>query len=308
MRLFVDTTPLRVSRDFRRLWIGPGGLVLRQRRSRPPRSPIRCSTRRARRSPSGCSASCSSCRCCLFSLVGGAFADGVDKRRLLLARHRASRWRARSRSRSTRRSIIRRSGCCICSWARQRARRSRSSFPVLRSLLPILVDDELRPAAFALQSTYGSFGMMAGPAVGGLLIGRRRAHERVRGRRRDVRDRARRVLRASRRRRRSGGRSASRVVDPGRAALPARPFRHHEHRSASTSSRWCSACRARCSRRSPSGSVAAPELYGLLLSSVAAGAFVASLVERLDDVASTHKAEPCCGRHGVGHRPSPSPA
>jgi len=29
----------------------------------------------------------------------------------------------------------------------------------------------LRTAAFALQSTYGSFGMMAGPAIGGLLIG-----------------------------------------------------------------------------------------------------------------------------------------
>jgi MFS family permease len=34
----------------------------------------------------------------------------------------------------------------------------------------LLVEEELRPAAFALQSTYGSFGMMAGPAVGGLLI------------------------------------------------------------------------------------------------------------------------------------------
>ncbi len=43
-------------------------------------------------------------------------------------------------------------------------------FPVLRSLLPLLLEEELRPAAFALQSTYGSFGMMAGPAVGGVLI------------------------------------------------------------------------------------------------------------------------------------------
>jgi len=44
------------------------------------------------------------------------------------------------------------------------------SFPVLRSLLPLLLDAEVRPAAFALQSTYGSFGMMAGPAVAGVLI------------------------------------------------------------------------------------------------------------------------------------------
>jgi hypothetical protein len=45
------------------------------------------------------------------------------------------------------------------------------NFPVLRSLLPMLVDEELRPAAYALQSTYASFGMMAGPAIAGVLIG-----------------------------------------------------------------------------------------------------------------------------------------
>ncbi len=44
-------------------------------------------------------------------------------------------------------------------------------FPVMRSLLPLLLEEALRPAAFTLQATYGSFGMMAGPAVGGLLIG-----------------------------------------------------------------------------------------------------------------------------------------
>ena len=40
-----------------------------------------------------------------------------------------------------------------------------------RSLLPLLVEEELRPGRFALQSTYGTFGMMVGPAVGGVLIG-----------------------------------------------------------------------------------------------------------------------------------------
>jgi MFS family permease len=44
------------------------------------------------------------------------------------------------------------------------------SFPVTRSLLPLLLPGELRPAAYALQSIYGSFGMMAGPAVAGVLI------------------------------------------------------------------------------------------------------------------------------------------
>jgi MFS family permease len=34
----------------------------------------------------------------------------------------------------------------------------------------LLLAEDLRPAAFALQSTYGSFGMMAGPAVAGVII------------------------------------------------------------------------------------------------------------------------------------------
>jgi len=45
------------------------------------------------------------------------------------------------------------------------------TYPLTRSLLPLLLEEDLRPAAFALQATYGSFGMMAGPAIGGLLIG-----------------------------------------------------------------------------------------------------------------------------------------
>jgi MFS family permease len=45
------------------------------------------------------------------------------------------------------------------------------TFPVVRSLMPLLLDRELRPAGFALQATYGSFAMMAGPALAGLLIG-----------------------------------------------------------------------------------------------------------------------------------------
>ena len=44
------------------------------------------------------------------------------------------------------------------------------AYPVTRSLLPLLVKEDLRPSAFALQSTYGTFGMMVGPAVGGVLI------------------------------------------------------------------------------------------------------------------------------------------
>src|SRR5262249_52140747 len=44
-------------------------------------------------------------------------------------------------------------------------------FPVMRSLLPLLLEPEHRPAGFALQSIYGSFSMMLGPAVAGVIIG-----------------------------------------------------------------------------------------------------------------------------------------
>jgi MFS family permease len=104
----------------------------------------------------------------LFALIGGAFADSVDKRLLLLS--------------STATSL----GCSIVLavnasldqpqlWVLYAVGALASgalavNFPVLRSLLPMLLDDELRPAGYALQATYASFGMMAGPALGGVLI------------------------------------------------------------------------------------------------------------------------------------------
>ena len=83
MRLFVDTTPLRVSRDFRRLWIGQAVSffgstitiaalpyqVFHQTRSSLAVGLLGV----AQLGP-----------LLLFSVVGGAFADRVDKRRLLL--------------------------------------------------------------------------------------------------------------------------------------------------------------------------------------------------------------------------------
>jgi MFS family permease len=105
----------------------------------------------------------------LFSLVGGAFADSIDKRRLLIGVTATS------------------FGCSAALAANASLDHPRLwllyvlgaivsgvvavSFPVLRALLPMLLDSELRPAGYALQATYASFGMMAGPALGGVLIG-----------------------------------------------------------------------------------------------------------------------------------------
>jgi len=105
----------------------------------------------------------------VFGLVGGAFADGHDKRRVLLGV-----------------SVI--AMACSVASGHQRPPRTPpalvmyalgavagATFAVTFSrrafATAALLDVELRPAAFALQSTYGSFGMMAGPAIAGLVIG-----------------------------------------------------------------------------------------------------------------------------------------
>ena len=105
----------------------------------------------------------------LCSLVGGALADGLDKRRLLLGVTLTSM--ACSIALALNASLDHPQLWLLYVLGATASAMFAVSFPVLRSLLPLLLEDELRPAAFALQSTYGSFGMMAGPAVAGVLIG-----------------------------------------------------------------------------------------------------------------------------------------
>jgi MFS family permease len=104
----------------------------------------------------------------ICGLVGGALADAVDKRTLLLALGACAAvnsallaWNA---------SLHHPHLWAIYVLGVLSTSAGALLFPVMRSLLPLLLADDLRPAAFTLQATYGSFGMMAGPAVGGLLI------------------------------------------------------------------------------------------------------------------------------------------
>jgi len=104
-----------------------------------------------------------------FAILGGALADSFDKRRMLLV--------------VTSVAICCSGGLAVNAtldhpqlWVvfvlgAATAAVFGSTTPVVRSLLPLLLEVELRPAAFTLQSTYGSFGMMAGPALAGILIG-----------------------------------------------------------------------------------------------------------------------------------------
>jgi MFS family permease len=104
----------------------------------------------------------------VFSIVGGAFADSVDKRRLLLGVNIAAL--TSSVALAANASLDEPKVWVLYVIGAASSAIFAVSYPVTRSLLPMLLSAELRPAAYALQSTYGSFGMMAGPAVGGLLI------------------------------------------------------------------------------------------------------------------------------------------
>jgi MFS family permease len=168
MRLLVDTTPLKVSRDFRRLWSGQavsffGSMIT------TAALPYQVFHQTGSSLAVGLLGVAQLGPLLLFSLVGGALADGIDKRRLLLGVTAISM--ACSIALAVNASLDHPQLWLLYVLGAAAAAMFAVSFPVLRSLLPLLLEDELRPAAFALQSTYGSFGMMAGPAVAGLLIG-----------------------------------------------------------------------------------------------------------------------------------------
>ena len=83
MRLLVDTTPLRVSRDFRRLWVGQavsfvGSMIT------VAALPYQVFHQTGSSLAVGLLGLAQLGPLLVFSLVGGAFADSVDKRRLLL--------------------------------------------------------------------------------------------------------------------------------------------------------------------------------------------------------------------------------
>jgi MFS family permease len=168
MRLLVDTTPLRVSPDFRRLWFGQAvsffGTTITS-----AALPYQVFHETGSSLQVGMLGLVQLVPLVAFSLIGGALADSIDKRKLLLAVTFVAL--ADSVALAFNASLDDPQLWAIYVLGAIASATLAVSFPVLRSLLPMLVKEELRPAAFALQATYGSFGMMAGPAIGGLLIG-----------------------------------------------------------------------------------------------------------------------------------------
>ena len=168
MPLLLDTRPLRVSRDYRQLWSGQAVSFLGSMMTAGA-LPYQVFHETRSSLDVGLLGLAQLVPLLAFSVVGGAFADGIDKRRMLLG--------------LTSLSLLCSAGLTANAlvghplvWLLYLLGPLSSAVlaataPVVRSLLPLLLERELRPAGFALQSSYGSFGMMVGPAVGGLVIG-----------------------------------------------------------------------------------------------------------------------------------------
>ena len=160
VKLLADTTPLRVSRDFRRLWIGHGVSFVGTTVSAAV-LPYQLFHRTHSSLDVGLLGLAQLVPLLVCSIVGGGFADRFDKRRLLLVVTGASM--ACSALLAANAALAHPQVWVLYVVGAAVSGLMAMSFPVLRSLLPLLLEEELRPAAFALQAIYGSFGMMAAP-------------------------------------------------------------------------------------------------------------------------------------------------
>ncbi len=167
MPLLVDTTPLRVSRDFRLLWSGQAVSFVGTTVTMAA-LPYQVFQETRSSLAVGLLGVVQLVPLLVFSLLGGALADSLDKRRLLLGVNIVSLGCAAALAANA--SLDEPQVWLLFVLGAISSGILAVSYPTSRSLLPLLLEERLRPAGYALQSTYGSFGMMAGPALGGALI------------------------------------------------------------------------------------------------------------------------------------------
>ena len=163
----MDTTPLRVSADFRRLWLGQAVSFVGTTMTAAA-LPYQVYHQTGSSLDVGLLGLAQLAPLLLFSLVSGTFADGFDKRRLLLVVTLSALFC--SGGLAVNASLSHPQLWVVYLLGAVSSAVMASTFPVVRSLLPLLLSEELRPAAFTLQSAYGSFGMMVGPALAGAVI------------------------------------------------------------------------------------------------------------------------------------------
>jgi hypothetical protein len=166
-RLVVDIRPLRVSRDFRLLWIAAAISFLGTQITfvavpfqvyRLTRSTLAV----------GLVGLCELVPLLTLSLLGGAVADRTDRRSLLMRTDSAlavtSGLLAFNASFASPRLWL------VYVLATASSALFAFGLPALRSSAPILLPTDLLPSAAALQSIYGSLGFIIGPLLAGVVI------------------------------------------------------------------------------------------------------------------------------------------
>ena len=168
MGLMLDTTPMRASRDFRRLWCAQAVSFLGSTVTMAA-LPLEVYRQTHSSVMVGVLGAVQLVPMVACSMAGGALADSIDKRVLLLGVTLASA--ACSAGLAANAALHHPQLWLLLVLGAGNMALFGLTFPVLRSLLPLLLEPELRPAGFALQATYGTFGMMSGPVIGGVMIG-----------------------------------------------------------------------------------------------------------------------------------------
>ena len=166
-RLFLDLTPIRVSGDFRRLWIGQTlSLVLGE--VTYVALPFQVYELTKSTAAVGAIAIVELVPLLSLTLIGGAAADALDRRRLLV-------WTEAGTAAAVAGLVVNAAlphpqvALCFV-FAFFAAAFSSFGAGAVRSLIPRLVPPEHIPAALALNTLYGNFGAVVGPAFGGVLI------------------------------------------------------------------------------------------------------------------------------------------
>jgi len=167
--LAVDITPLRRSRDYRLLWFGQL-ISTTGRQITLVALPYQVFQLTGSALDVGLIGLAQLVPLIFFSIVGGAVADRVDRRKLLLA---------------TEVGMAATSGLLLAGavhgepnlWflygvAGLQAALSAVNQPTRSAMVPVLVGNDLLPAAMALSQVLFNTTMIVGPAVGGLIIGR----------------------------------------------------------------------------------------------------------------------------------------
>ena len=163
----IDIRPLRRSRQFRLLWIGQSVSEVGSRITMVA-LPFQMFELTHSTLAVGLIGLCELIPLLTLSVVGGALADSVDRRKLLLVAHLGMIG-------VTALLAVNAATGANYVWVLYVAATLQAAgyalySPAMRSLVPRFVTPDLLPSAMALTGAYGSFGSLIGPVIGGVLI------------------------------------------------------------------------------------------------------------------------------------------